>query len=193
MPADIMATQEVIFKTKPDVIIETGVARGGSVIFMAGIQKLLGSGIVVGVDIDIRPHNRASIEDSLFADRIKLVEGPSTDDAVIEEVKSYIKQGAKVMVVLDSDHSRIHVLEECQAYSKLVTKDNYLIVADTLIGFYLEDQSPTDRSKHWFKGNEPLSAIKDFFEKNEDFEVDPEINGKLIVSSSPRGYLRKIR
>ena len=127
MPADIMATQEVIFKTKPDVIIETGVARGGSVIFMAGIQKLLGDGIVLGVDIDIRDHNRASIEGSFLTDRIKLVEGPSTDNAVIDEIKSHIKPGATVMVVLDSDHSRKHVFEECQAYSKLVTKGHHLV------------------------------------------------------------------
>ena len=193
MPADIMATQEVIFKTKPDVIIETGVARGGSVIFMAGIQKLLGDGIVIGVDIDIRDHNRSSIEDSLFADRIKLVEGPSTDDGVIDEVKSYIKPGATVMVVLDSDHSRKHVFEECQAYSKLVTKDNHLVVADTLIGFYSEDRSPKERSMHWFEGNDPLSATKDFFQQNKDFEIDGEINGKLVISSSPRGYLRKLK
>ena len=191
MPADIMATQEVIFDTKPDVIIETGVARGGSVIFMAAVQKLLGDGIVIGVDIDIRQHNRDSIENSLFSDRIKLIEGPSTDPDTLELISSYIKKDAKVMVILDSDHSRQHVLSECLLYSKFVTKGNYLVVADTLMGFYAKEKAPKERSMHWFAGNEPLSAIKDFFDDNNDFIIDPELNGKLVLSSSPRGYLRK--
>lgn len=191
MPADIMATQEVIFETKPDIIIETGVARGGSVIFMAAMQKLLGDGIVIGVDIDIRQHNRDSIENSLFSDRIKLIEGPSTDPNILKNISTYIKKDSKVMVVLDSDHSRKHVLNECLSYSKFVTKGNYLIVADTLMGFYDEENAPKERSMHWFAGNEPLSAIKDFFDENNNFIVDPEINGKLVLSSSPRGYLRR--
>ena len=191
MPADIMATQEVIFKTKPDIIIETGVARGGSVIFLAAIQKLLGDGIVIGVDIDIRQHNRQSIENSLFSERIKLIEGPSTSPSTLELISSYIKRDSKVMVILDSDHSRQHVLDECLAYSKFVTAGNYLVVADTLMGFYDQKTAPKDRSMHWFAGNEPLSAIKDFFDLNSDFIVDQEINGKLILSSSPRGYLKK--
>lgn len=191
MPADIMATQEVIFKTKPDVIIETGVARGGSVIFLAALQKLLGDGIVIGVDIDIRQHNRETIETSVVSERIKLIEGPSTDVGVLEKVSSNIPHNSSVMVILDSDHSRQHVLNECLAYSEFVTKGQYLVVADTLMGFYAKNDAPKERSMHWYAGNEPLSAISDFFDLNSDFVVDPEINGKLVISSSPRGYLRR--
>lgn len=191
MPADIMATQEVIFKSRPDVIIETGVARGGSVIFMAALQKVLGDGIVIGVDIDIRKHNRETIESSVVNDRIKLIEGPSTDDGVLNEIRSHIPENASVMVILDSDHSREHVLKECLAYGKLVTAGQYMVVADTLMGFYDEKSAPRERSMHWFSGNEPLSALEDFIDINSDFVIDPLINGKLVLSSSPRGYLRK--
>ena len=160
-------------------------------IFMAALQKLLGDGIVIGVDIDIRHHNRETIQSSIVSDRIKLIEGPSTDIAVLKEIRSHIPENSSVMVVLDSDHSRQHVLNECLAYSKLVTVGQYLVVADTLMGFYDECKAPRERSMHWFAGNEPLSAIADFIDTNSDFVIDPLINGKLVLSSSPRGYLRK--
>tara|TARA_B110000908_G_scaffold153793_1_gene190612 strand:- start:63 stop:824 length:762 start_codon:yes stop_codon:yes gene_type:complete len=192
LPADIMATQEVIWKTKPDIIIETGVARGGSLIFMASILEVIGSGKVIGVDIDIRKHNRDSIEAHPMSKRITLIEGGSVDSNILDKVKSYIKKGNKVMVVLDSDHSRDHVLNECRAYGPMVSKDCYLVVADTLVGHVEEKDAPVNRSKLWFKGNDPLSATYDYLSETDRFEVDDEINGKLVLSSSPGGYLKCI-
>lgn len=194
MPADIMATQEVIWQTKPDIIIETGVARGGSVIFMASLLTLLGNaGRVIGVDIDIRAHNRETIETHPMSAHIDLIEGGSADPDVLEQVKALIPPGARVMVVLDSDHSRDHVLAECRAYGPLVTEGCYMVVADTLVGHVPEDRAPQKRSKLWFEGNEPLSALNDFLREDDRFEIDPVINGKLVLSSSPGGYCRCIK
>jgi len=190
LPADIMATQEVIWKTKPDIIIETGVARGGSLIFMASILEIIGKGKVIGVDIDIRKHNRESIEAHPLSKRINLVEGGSVDTDILAEVRSHIRKDSKVMVVLDSDHSRSHVLNECRAYGPMVTQGCYLVVADTLVGHVEEKDAPTNRSKLWFKGNDPLSATNDYLKENDRFEIDHEINGKLVLSSSPGGYLK---
>ena len=192
LPADIMATQEVIWKTKPDIIIETGVARGGSLIFMASILEVIGKGKVIGVDIDIRKHNRESIELHPLSKRINLIEGGSVDKDTLAEVKSHIRKGSRVMVVLDSDHSREHVLNECREYGSMVTQGCYLVVADTLVGHIEEKDAPTNRSKLWFKGNDPLSAANDYLNENDRFEIDDEINGKLVLSSSPGGYLRCI-
>ncbi|NEJ82949.1 cephalosporin hydroxylase, partial [Rhizobium leguminosarum] len=143
LPVDILATQEVIWATKPDVIIETGIARGGSLIFMASILAAMGNdkAKVVGVDIDIRAHNRESIESHTMSNRIKMIQGGSVDDDVLAAVKAEIPPGARVMVVLDSDHSYEHVLAECRAYGPLVTEGCYLVVADTLIGHLTEEQA----------------------------------------------------
>jgi cephalosporin hydroxylase len=190
LPADVMATQEVIWATKPDVIIETGVARGGSVLFMASLLELMGKGKVIGVDIDIRLHNRNAIECHPMAKRVHLIEGSSMDPQVIAEVRNQIPSGASVMVVLDSDHSRDHVLAELRGYGPMVTQGCYLVVADTRLGQLNESQIPRNRSKVWHKGNEPLSALQDYLRETYRFEIDPVINGKLILASSPGGYLR---
>lgn len=192
-PADIMATQEVLWQVKPDVVIETGVARGGSVIFIASILKMMGKGKVIGVDIDIRPHNKESIINHPMADLIKLVEGPSTSKEVLQELSSEIKEDDVVMVILDSDHSYDHVLSECHEYSKFVSKGSYLVVADTFVGHLTEKEAPKNRSKLWFKGNEPLTARNEFLKNNPNFIIDPHINNKLVLSSSPGGYLKCIR
>jgi cephalosporin hydroxylase len=188
-PADIMATQEVIWKTKPDVIIETGVARGGSVIFMASLLEIIGRGKVVGVDIDIRAHNLESIETHPMAPRIELIEGSSVADETLREVRAQIPDGASVMVVLDSDHSRDHVLAELRAYGPLVTRGCYMVVADTAVGHLDPDKAPKKRSKVWFKGDEPLAALNLFLQESDAFEVDEVLNGKLVFSSSPGGYI----
>lgn len=190
LPADVMATQEVIWATKPDVIIETGVARGGSVLFMASMLELIGKGKVVGVDIDIRAHNRDSIERHTMAKRVVLIEGSSTDAGTIEKVRGEIATGASVMVVLDSNHSRDHVLAELRNYGPLVTEGCYLVVADTILGHFKAEQTPRNRSKVWLKGDEPLSALEAYVKETDRFEQDPVLNGKLILSSSPGGYLR---
>lgn len=192
MPADILATQEVIWATKPDIIIETGVARGGSVLFMASLLELLGKGQVIGVDIDIRAHNRDTIEKHPMSRRVTLIEGGSTSPDTLAAVRKLIPEGARVMVILDSDHSRDHVLDECRAYAPLVTEGCYMVVADTMIGHVDESDAPRKRSKLWFKGNEPLTALRMFLEEDSSFEVDEVLNGKLVISSSPGGYVRKI-
>lgn len=191
-PADVMATQEAIWTSQPDVIIESGVARGGSVCFLASLLKLMGNGFVIGVDVDVRAHNLDSIKSSPVADRIELVIGSSTDPATLDQVHALIPEGARVMVVLDSDHSREHVLAECRMYGPLVTPGCYLVVADTLLGFVGADEAPTRRSQFLFKGNEPLSAVREYLRESPSFVVDEVLNGKLLMSSSPGGYLRRI-
>lgn len=191
MPADIVALQEVVWRSKPDVIIETGVARGGSLVFFASLQQLIGKGKVVGVDIDIRAHNRDTIENHPMAKRISLIEGSSIADETLKKVRSEIPDGASVMVVLDSDHSRDHVLAELRAYAPMVTKSQYMIVADTILGFLSHEQTPTARSKVWYEGDEPLAALRLFMTETDEFELDKEMNGKLIMGSSPNGYLRR--
>ena len=193
MPADIMATQEVIWNTKPDVIVETGVARGGSLIFMAAMLQLIGKGKVVGVDIDIRAHNRDSIEQHPMNDRITLIEGPSTDQSTLEQVRQEIPDGASVMVVLDSDHSRDHVLNELREYGPMVTEGQYLVVADTMLGYMQDYQTPTKRSQVWHQGDEPRAALTAYLEECDRFEIDEALNGKLLFSSSPGGYVRCVR
>ena len=166
-PADVMATQEVIWATKPDIVIETGVARGGSVLFMASLLELIGNGKVIGVDIDIRPHNRDSIERHPMGQRVTLIEGASADATTVAAVRAQIPSGASVMVVLDSDHSRDHVLAELRCYGPMVTKGCYLVVADTILGRLDADQTPRNRSKLWLKGNEPLNALRSFLQETD--------------------------
>jgi cephalosporin hydroxylase len=191
LPADVMALQEAIWDTKPDVIVETGVARGGSVIFSAAVLTLIGKGKVIGVDIDIRAHNRESIENHPMSPRITLIEGSSTSPETLERVRAEIPADAKVMVVLDSDHSFQHVYDELKLYNALVTPGQYLVVADTLLGYLTKDETPVERSHVWHPGNEPLTAVRRFMEETGDFELDAEMNGKLILSASVGGYLKR--
>jgi cephalosporin hydroxylase len=193
MPPDIVATQEIIWKAKPDVIIETGVARGGSVIFYASILALIGRGKVIGVDIDIRAHNRDTIEKHPMASRIALIEGSSIAAETVARVKAEIPRGANVMLILDSDHSRAHVLAELRAYAPLVTSGQYLIVADTMLGLMRPDQTPTSRSHFWPAGDEPMAALNDYLRETDRFEPDAETNGKMIFANSPGGYLRCVK
>ena len=190
LPADVMATQEIIWATKPDVIIETGVARGGSVVFMAAMLELLGKGKVIGIDVDVRPHNRQTIEAHPMAKRIALIEGGSTDANVVARVRKEIPDGASVMVVLDSDHSRDHVLAELRHYGPLVTPGCYLVVADTMLGHLEPGKAPTRRAKVLECGDEPLSALRAYLQETDRFEPDEVMNGKMIFSSSFGGFLR---
>lgn len=190
-PTDIMATQEVIWATRPDVIIETGVARGGSVLFMASLLELMGKGKVIGVDIDIRAHNRDTIEKHPMSKRVTLIEGGSVDADTLAQVRAEIPAGARVMVILDSDHSRDHVLAECRAYGAMVTPGCYLVVADTIVAHLAGDSIARRRSRVLEPGNDPDAAAKAYLAEAPDFEVDPVLNAKLILSSSPGGYLRR--
>jgi cephalosporin hydroxylase len=191
LPADIVAMQEIVWATKPDVIVETGVARGGSVLFMASLLELIGKGKVVGVDIDIRAHNRDTIERHPMTRRVVLIEGPSTAPDVIARVRAEVPSAASVMVVLDSDHSRDHVLDELRLYGPMVTGGCYLIVQDTGLGQLDEKSTPRDRSKIWLKGDDPSAALEAYLAETDCFELDEIVNGKLLLSSSTGGYLRR--
>ena len=190
-PQDMVAMQEVIWSIQPDLIVETGVAHGGSLIFYASMLKLLeGERRVVGVDIDIRSHNRKAIEDHPMSKHIKLIEGPSTDTETVEQVKSYVQQAEKVLVVLDSNHTHDHVLEELNLYSPMVSKGGYLVVFDTVIEDVPESFS-ADRP--WGKGNNPKTAVHEFLKSNDRFEVDSQITDKILVTVAPDGYLKCVK
>ena len=190
-PQDMMALQEIIWRVKPDCIIETGVAHGGSIIFSASMLELLGGdGIVVGVDIDIREHNRIEIQNHPMSRRIRLLEGSSTDKAIVAQVKEIASQRSCVMVCLDSNHTHRHVLDELRNYAPLVSLGSYCILFDGIIemvpqGFF-EDRA-------WGPGNSPLSALEAFLEECTDFEIDREIEDKLVVTAAPSGYLRRVK
>ena len=189
-PADIVAQQEVVWRTKPSVIIETGIARGGSLINSAMSLELNGGrGIVIGLDIDIREENRSLIENHPFSKRIVMIEGSSTDESIVGEVRSIITPADRVMVCLDSDHTLEHVLAELELLSPLVSVGCYLVVADTMLYYATK---PVMGSTQWESGNDPLSAVKVFMEKNQRFERDEVLNGKLIFSSSFNGYYRAV-
>lgn len=189
-PQDMVAIQEIIWKTKPDIIIETGIARGGSLILSASILHLLnGKGKVIGVDIDIRPHNKIAIENHPLFHRIQLIEGSSIAPNIIDQVKKLIAPGDKVMVILDSNHTHDHVLEELRLYSSLVSKDCYFIAMDTVIEHMPEATYP---DRPWSKGNNPKTAVHAFLKENKRFEIDYLIQNKLLVTSAPDGYLKCI-
>ena len=185
MPEDLVIFQEIVYKTQPDLIIETGVARGGSIIFWASIQKLCGiTGKVLGVDIDIREHARNAINDSDFKDEIYLIEGSSVEGRVVNQVKNYVSQHKKIMVVLDSNHTHEHVLSELEIYSKFVTKDCFLLVLDTVI-----DHLNLDPERPWGPGSSPKSAVKEFMLKNpEQFANEQSYENRALLSVAPYGY-----
>ena len=187
-PQDLAALQEIIWETKPDLIIETGIAHGGSLIFHASMLQLLGNqGRVLGIDIDIREHNRAEIEAHAMFDRIDMIEGSSIDDAIAAQVAEAAANAGRVMVVLDSNHTHAHVLRELELYAPLVTNGCYLIVADTLIEEMPAGSFP---DRPWDKGDNPATAAKAFLQTTDRFEVDTAIDAKLQISVAPGGYLK---
>lgn len=190
-PQDIIAMQEIIWKVKPDLIIETGIAHGGSLIFYASMLELIGrDGEIIGVDIDIRKHNRIEIEKHPMFKRIKLIEGSSTDQKTINIIKHMAKEKNNVLVVLDSNHTHEHVLKELELYSSFVSKESYLIVYDTIIedmpeGFFLD--------RPWDRGNNPKTAVSEFLKSNDRFIIDKSIENKLLITVAPSGYLKCIK
>jgi cephalosporin hydroxylase len=187
-PQDIVAIQEIIWETKPDLIIETGIAHGGSLIFSASMLELLGgNGQVLGIDIDIRSHNRDEIEKHPMFKRITMLEGSSTDKDIVKQVIEHAKNKKSVMVILDSMHSHDHVLEELQLYSPLVSKGNYLVVLDTVIEFLPPELFP---DRPWSPGDNPFTAVHEFMQKNNRFVIDRHIVDKLQITVAPDGFLR---
>jgi cephalosporin hydroxylase len=189
-PQDIIAMQEIIWKIKPDLIIETGIAHGGSLVFFASMLELLGNnGKVLGIDIDIRKHNREEIEEHPMFRRITMIQGSSIDEEIVKKVHEFAKYKKTVLVCLDSMHTHSHVLSELELYSSLVTKGSYLVIFDTIIEDLPDDSFP---DRPWGKGNNPKTAVWEFLKTNENFEIDKEIPNKLLITVAPDGFLRRI-
>ena len=190
-PQDIIAIQEIIWNVKPRAIVETGIAHGGSLIHSASILEMMGGdGVVIGVDIDIRSHNREAIEAHSMYKRIRMIQGSSIDESVVSQVLELVGDRSPVVVVLDSNHTHDHVLKEMELYSPLVQSGSYLIVLDSCVEFMKEDAFP---DRPWKVGNNPYTAIKAFLSTNTRFQVDQEIEDKLLVSAAPGGWLKCIR
>jgi cephalosporin hydroxylase len=191
LPQDVLATQEIIWDVKPDLIIETGIAHGGSLILWSSLLELLGGdGRVVGIDVEIRPHNRAAIEAHPLFKRITMIEGSSVDGSVVDRVGEMARDRPSVMVMLDSSHAHEHVRRELDLYAPLVSVGSYLIVFDTSVE-YLPDDLFANRP--WKRGNSPATALRDFMASNHEFEVEQVIDRKLLLTSAPGGYLRRVR
>lgn len=190
-PQDIIAMQEIVWRVQPEMIIETGVARGGSLMLYASLLELIGgAGQVLGIDIDIRQHNRVAIENHPLAHRIALMQGSSIDEQLVANVREFTRGRERVMVVLDSNHTHEHVARELTLYAPLVTKGSYLVVFDTLIEDMPEDFFP---DRPWGKGNNPKTAVWEFLKTTDRFVIDQEYNDKLLITVAPDGYLRCVK
>ena len=191
-PNDLMALQEIISDVQPDVIIETGVAHGGSIIFSASMQHLYckKNSFVIGIDIDIRKHNLDRLKKNKFFNRIKLIEGSSTSPEVIKKIKKLIKGKKKVMVCLDSNHTYEHVKNEIEIYKNFITKNSYMIVEDTFSEYFPKNYYS---NRPWDVGNNPMIALREFLKKEKRFIVDKEICNKLQITETFDGYLKKIK
>ena len=190
-PQDMIAMQEIIWDIKPDLIIECGVAHGGSIIYYASLLNLIGKGSVLGIDIDIREHNRKLIESHPMFNRIKLIEGSSISNEVFNEVKNISNSYNKVLVCLDSNHTHDHVLKELELYAPLVSKDSYCVVFDTVIEDMGIDWDWNDRD--WGVGNNPKTALHEYLTINNDFEIDRSIDSKLLITVAPDGFLKRVK
>lgn len=194
LPEDLLRIQEVIHDVQPDVIVECGVAHGGALVYYASLCKVFGRGRVIGVDVEIRPHNREAIEQHPLSDLITLIEASSTDPATVAEVAGQIRPGEKTLVMLDSNHTRDHVLAELESYSDLVSIGSYIIVMDGIM--YLVADTPRGNPE-WASDN-PISAIKEFVSDHPTFvEEQPawhfnESNLRSNITHWPHGYLRRV-
>ena len=205
-PQDIVAMQELIWQVKPDIVVEIGIAHGGSLILSASILALLdlcdaataGEMVdprnpkrrVIGVDIDIRAHNRAAIEAHPMANRITMIQGSSIDPAIVEQVKAEAEGAKTVLVCLDSNHTHEHVLAELRHYSPMVSVGSYCVVFDTVI-----ENLPTEMfpDRPWGPGNNPMTAVDDYLVEQTGFEIDELMDAKLQISVAPRGYIKRVR
>jgi cephalosporin hydroxylase len=195
-PQDIVAMQELLWSVQPDLVIETGIAHGGSLIFSASMLELNAAcggpknAQVLGVDIDIRAHNRAAIEAHPLSGRIKMIQGSSIAREVVEEVKAVAAARQRVVVCLDSNHTHDHVLAELEAYAHLTTVGSYCVVFDTVV-----EELPAEffADRPWGPGNNPRTAVREFLKRHPEFEIDKRIDHKLLISVAPDGYLKRIR
>lgn len=195
-PQDIAAMQELIFSIQPDLIIETGIAHGGSLILYASLLELNAlcggpqNAHVLGIDIDIRAHNRAAIENHPMykRGRITMMEGSSIDPDMIACVRDFSKGYTRTLVLLDSNHTHDHVLAELHAYAPLVSEGSYCVVFDTVIEYMNEDAFP---NRPWGRGNNPMTSVDAYLREHPEFEIDTLMDAKLLISVAPRGYLRR--
>lgn len=195
-PQDMIALQEIIWEVKPDMIIETGIAHGGSLIFSASMLTLLEAcgeienGKVLGIDIDIREHNKKAIETHPMSKKITMFQGSSIDEEMIQKVHEFAKSGKRILVCLDSNHTHDHVLSELKAYASLVSIGSYCCVFDTLIEDMPEGSFP---NRPWEKGNNPKTAVWEFLKQNDNFVIDKDIENKLLITVAPDGYLKRVK
>jgi cephalosporin hydroxylase len=187
----VFALQEIIWDTKPDLVIETGIAHGGSLVFYASMLELIGGpGRVLGIDVEIRPHNRVAIEAHPMFKRIEMIEGSSVDPRVVEQVHLRAASSLSTLLVLDSNHTHEHVLAELQAYERVVKPGGYIVVLDTVIEDMRKEAFP---DRPWGPGNNPKTAVREFLRQNRRFEIDHDLDAKLLISVAPEGYLRCVR
>ena len=195
LPDDMVRIQEVIYAIKPDIVIETGIAHGGSLIFYASLLKAMGKGRVVGIDVDIRAHNRKAIEAHEMADLITMYEGSSIDPDIVSKVSGEVTSGQTTLILLDSNHSKEHVLEELRAYAPLVSKNSYIVACDGIMK-QVKGALRTEPDWDW---NNPLSAIKEFLQEDPNFiEQEPEwpFNESITkkrVTYWPHAFLKRIK
>ena len=205
-PQDMVAMQELIWQTKPDLIIETGIAHGGSLIYSASMLALLdmvdtiekGTVMdprqshrkVLGVDIDIRAHNRAAIEAHPMASRIQMIQGSSIAPDIIQQVRDIAKDFSRILVCLDSNHTHEHVLAELEAYAPLTSVGSYCVVMDTLVEDMPKDMFP---DRPWGPGDNPKTAVWEYLKTHPEFEIDKNIPHKLLITVAPDGYLKRIK
>ncbi|MGV6393868.1 cephalosporin hydroxylase family protein [Pseudomonas caspiana] len=188
LPQDMMAMQEIIWRIKPDLVIECGIAHGGSILYYASLLELQGHGEVLGIDRDIRAHNREAIEAHPMSKRVTMIEGSSLDPQVASQVQA-AATGKKVIVVLDSNHTHEHVLQELRLYAPLVSVDSYCVVMDTIVEDMSDDAFP---DRPWGKGDNPKTAVWAFLKESQAFEIDSELENKLLITVAPDGYLRRV-
>ena len=189
-PQDMVAMQELIWEVKPDLIVETGIAHGGSIIYYASLLELIGNGEVLGIDIDIRQHNREEIERHPMFKRIKMIEGSAVCPEVVDQVKAVAAKHKKIMVCLDSNHTHEHVLQEPEVYSPLVSVGSYLVAFDTIVEFLPDGALP---ARPWGKGDNPWTAAQAFLKTHPEFQIDRSIDNKLLIGVAPEGYLKRVR
>jgi cephalosporin hydroxylase len=191
LPQDMFAIQDIIWRTRPDYVIEVGVAWGGAMLFEATLLELLGGKKVIGVDIFIPEDLKERLlSHGKLSERLELINGSSTSDETLNKIKEILSGSKKVLVILDSHHSHEHVLNELRAYSEFVGKDQYLICGDTIVEYIPEQLHHGERP--WGPGNSPATALNEFLSENARFEVDKNIDQRLLLSSHPGGYLKAI-
>ena len=204
-PIDMVAMQEIIWEVKPDLIIETGIAHGGSLIMNASLLAMLdyceaiesGETLdpknpkrrVLGIDIDIREHNRKAIEAHPMSNRIDMIQGSSIAEDIVAQVHEYAKSYKRILVSLDSNHTHEHVLAELQAYAPLTSKNSYCVVFDTVVEDMPEDLFP---DRPWGPGNNPKTAVWEYLKTHPEFEIDKSIQNKLLITVAPDGYLKRV-